>query len=80
MHMILQRRIDFNMERLANVLAWLTKGGWQIVPGQTVDELQAEILHLEKTLANAPTRPMRTRNFKPLEPISERQKIMDLAG
>ena len=80
MHLLLQRRIDFSMERLANLLAWLTKGGWQIVPAQTVDELQAEILHLEKTLANAPTRPMRTRDSKPLEPITERQKIVDLAG
>lgn len=80
MHIILQRRIELNIERLANLLAWLTKGGWQIVPSQTVDELQAEILHLEKTLANAPTRPMRTRDSKPLEPITERQRIMDLAG
>lgn len=76
----LQRRIDFNMEKLAGLIGWLTNGGWQIIPTQTVDDLQAEIHHLEKTLANAPTRPMRARNSKPIEPITEQQKIMDLAG
>jgi hypothetical protein len=32
-------------------------------------------------LASAPTRPTRSiRNSKPLEPVTEQQKIMDLAG
>lgn len=68
------------MEKLADFIGWLTNGHWQIVPTQTVDDLYAEIYHLEKTLANAPTRPTHVRNSKSLEPITERQKIMDLAG
>lgn len=69
------------IERLLNFADWLTQGQWQIVSSQTVDTLQAEIYQLEKTLANAPTRPTRTvRNSKPLEPITEQQKIIDLAG
>ena len=69
------------VEKLINFADWLTQGQWQIVTSQRVDALQIEIYQLEKTLANAPTRPTRTiRNSKPLEPITEQQKIIDLAG
>lgn len=68
------------MQRLAGFIDWLTNGRWQVVPAETVDELYTEIYQLEKTLANAKTRPMRPRNSRPLEPITEQQKIMDLAG
>ncbi len=67
-------------EKLAGLIDWITDGRWQIVPTKIVDDLQAEIYQLEKTLANAPTRPTSIRKFKQLEPVSERQKIMDLAG
>lgn len=80
MNSILQRHIEIKMEQLSGLVAWVTNGGWQIVPTQRVDELHAEINHLEKTLANAPTRPMRTHKSRPIEPITEQQKIMDMAG
>ncbi len=67
------------MEKLADFVNWLTNGHWQIVPTQAVDDLYAEIYHLEKTLASAPTRPTQIRKAK-LESITEQQKIMDLAG
>jgi hypothetical protein len=69
------------IEKLTNFADWLSQGQWQIVSSQKVDALQTEIYQLEKTLANAPTRPTRTiRNSKPPEPITEQQKIIDLAG
>ena len=69
------------MEKLVSLTDWLTQGQWQIVPSQKVETLRAEIYQLEKTLASAPTRPIRTiRHSKPLEPITEQQKIVDLAG
>jgi hypothetical protein len=68
------------MEKLAGLIDRLTNGHWQIESSQTVDDLYTEIYQLEKTLANAPTRPTRIRKSKSLEPITEQQKIMDLAG
>jgi hypothetical protein len=71
----------FSMEKLVSLTDWLIQGRWQIVPSQKVESLRAEIYQLEKTLASAPTRPIRTiRHSKPLEPITEQQKIVDLAG
>ena len=68
------------MEKIVSLVEWVTDGRWQIVPSERVDELYTEIYQLEKTLAKAPTRPMRVKSPKSLEPISEQQKIMDLAG
>lgn len=68
------------IEKLAGLVGWLTYGHWQIVPAQTVDDLYAEIHQLEKRLANAPTQPLHVRNPRSLEPVTEQQKIMDLAG
>jgi hypothetical protein len=51
-----------------------------MVSSDRVDELYTEIYQLEKRLAKAPTRPVRVQNPQSLEPITERQKIMDLAG
>jgi hypothetical protein len=71
----------FIIEKLMNFAGWLSQGRWQIVSSQRVDALHSEIYQLEKTLANAPTRPTRTvRNSRPLEPVTEQQKIVDLAG
>jgi hypothetical protein len=60
---------------------WLTQGRWQIVSVQNVDALRTEIYQLEKSIANAPTRPTRlVRNTRPIEVMTEQQKIVDLAG
>lgn len=67
--------------KLTGLIVWLTQGRWQIVPTRTVDALYTEIRQLEKTLANAPTRPMgNARKSKPVEAVTEQQKIVDLAG
>ena len=68
------------MEKMVGLVEWVTNGRWQIVQSDRVDELYTEIYQLEKTLAKAPTRPMRVQKPKSLEPITEQQKIMDLAG
>jgi hypothetical protein len=69
------------IEKLVILADWLTRGQWQVVSSQRVDALRTEIYHLEKTLAAAPTRPTRlARGTKPLEPITEQQKIVDMAG
>ena len=69
------------VEKATDFVNWLTQDRWQIVSSQTVDTLQAEIYELEKSLASAPMRPVRTiRDSKALEPITEQQKIIDLAG
>lgn len=71
----------FIVNKLIHLADRLSHGQWQIVSAQTVDTLRAEIYHLEKTLANAPTRPTRTvRNTKPVEVMTEQQKIVDMAG
>jgi hypothetical protein len=72
---------DFIICKLVNLADWCSRGRWQLVPAQTVDSLRSEINQLERNLAHAPTRPTRlVRQTKPLEPITEQQKIMDLAG
>jgi hypothetical protein len=77
----LQSPEDFIIHKLVCLADWCSRGRWQLVPTPTVDALRAEINQLEKNLAHAPTRPTRLgRQTKPLEPITEQQKIMDLAG
>ena len=65
---------------MVGFVEWMTNGRWQIVPSDRVDELYTEIYQLEKRLAKTPTRPVRVQKPKSLEPITEQQKIMDLAG
>ncbi len=69
------------VEKMVTLADWVTQGRWQIVSSQKVDALRAEVYQLEKTLAAAPTRPTRlARATRPLEPITEQQKIVDMAG
>jgi hypothetical protein len=75
------RSDNYIIEKLINLIHWLTRGHWQMVPTQTVDALHAEIYQLEKTLAKSVTQPLpTTRKSDLVEPVNERQKIMDLAG
>ncbi|KPK03471.1 MAG: hypothetical protein AMJ56_19050 [Anaerolineae bacterium SG8_19] len=78
--MSLKLPVNRMMEKMVGLVEWVTNGRWQIVQSDRVDELYTEIYQLEKTLAKAPTRPMRVQKPKSLEPITEQQKIMDLAG
>ncbi len=69
------------VKKVRDLVGWLSHGRKQVVSTQLVDALHAEIYELEKSLANAPTRPTRAvRNSRPLEPITEQQKIVDLSG
>lgn len=69
------------VEKLVSFTDWVSQGRWHIESSQSADSFHPEIYPFEKTLANAPTRPTRViRNSKPLEPVTEQQKIMDLAG
>ena len=68
-------------EKIHGIVDWLTQKRWQIVSPDTTDALQAEIHQLKRTLSNAPTRPTRAvRQRESLEPVTEQQKIMDMAG
>lgn len=65
-------------EKISGIVDWLTQKRWQTTPP---DALHTEIHHLKETLSNAPTRPTRAvRKFESTEPVTEQQKIMDLAG
>lgn len=56
----------------------------QVRPPQTINALDAlyeEICRMEQALADMATRPSRiVRNPKLVEPLTEQQKIIDLAG
>ena len=68
-------------EKINDIVDWLTRKRWEFVSPDTTDALQAEIHQLKKTLSNAPTRPTRAvRQRESLEPVTEQQKIMDMAG
>lgn len=72
-HGVMEKLVDF-VERMAN-------GHRPDGLPDAKEDLYAEIYQLEKTLANAPTRPSRRiQRPKPPEPLTEQQKIMDLAG
>ena len=67
------------VDKLADFIDWLVQGRRQVVSFHPIDTLQQEIHQIEKTLAD--TRPSRVaRRATPLEPITEQQKIIDLAG
>jgi len=68
------------LKKVAGFINRLSNGRWEIVPDQNADDLYAAIYQLEKTLSEAPTRPMQARSIHTLGPITERQKIMDLSG
>jgi hypothetical protein len=68
-------------ERLKSIVDWFTQKRWQIVSTQTTDALYTEIHQLKKALSNAPTRPTRAvGKSELLEPVTEQQKFMDMAG
>ena len=71
-------------EKLTDIVDWLTQKRWQATSSPAeADMLYTEINQLKKALSsNAPTRPSRVVRSKPesLEPVTEQQKILDLAG
>lgn len=63
------------MQTLMNLITWLSKGRWQVVPTQTVETMQAEIDRLEDHILHLPPQPTHSNlNLRDL------QKFVDLAG
>jgi hypothetical protein len=79
MRFLMNTPSDVFTERIVGIVDWLTQRRWQSHP----DTLHAEIYQMKKVLSNAPTRPTRavrqSRN-ESVEPVTEQQKIMDMAG
>lgn len=66
-------------EKLTNIFDWLTHKPWQALSMPSV--LSGPADELSRYPSNAPTRPSRiVRRSELLEPVTEQQKIMDLAG
>ena len=62
-------------------VARITGHRWDIAPSQTVDALQQEIHQIEQSLNDVATRPSQVvRKPQALTPLTEQQKIIDLAG
>ena len=69
------------IEKIAGIVDWLTQKRRELVSPDTADALHTEIYQLQQSLSSAPTRPTRTiRKRESMEPVTEQQKIMDLAG
>jgi hypothetical protein len=70
------------MERLAEWVRGLNREGWQLVFLYKGDTLHPEIRPFERVLAKAPTQPFSTICNPRLmtEPVTEQQRIIDLAG
>ncbi len=68
------------VNNLMDLIDWVSQSHRQeVVSNYPIDAFQQEIHQIEKTLAD--TQPTRIiRKIKPLEPITEQQKIIDLAG
>jgi flagellar hook-basal body complex protein FliE len=69
-------------EKLSDIVDWFTQKRKEPTATDSSDALYEEIDQLKKTLATARTKPtqaVRGRN-ESLEPVTEQQKIMDMAG
>ena len=70
-------RVLFN--KLVDFIDWINQERQRPISTHPIDAFQLEIHQIEKALAD--TQPNRIiRKAKPLEPITEQQKIIDLAG
>jgi hypothetical protein len=69
-------------EKITGIVDWFTQKRKSFTSTDSSDALYAEIHQLKKTLATAPTKPTRAVRNKneSLEPVTEQQKIMDMAG
>ena len=69
-------------ERISGIVDWLIQKRTNLTANDSSDKLYQEIHQLKKTLTTAPTKPTRAvrGNNESLEPVTEQQKIMDMAG
>lgn len=63
---------------LTNFVARLTQKQWDTPSPPAMDTLQQEISHLEQSFIEIATRPSRV--IRKPKPLTEHQKIIDLAG
>jgi hypothetical protein len=68
--------------KIAGIVDWLAQKRTSLAASDSSDQLYQEIHQLKKTLSTAPTKPTRAvrDNYDSLEPVTEQQKIMDMAG
>ena len=67
--------------RITNFIRQFAHRRWGTVPSPAVEVWEQEIYLLEQNLANEATRPSRiNRRNTVLEPLTEQQRIIDLAG
>jgi hypothetical protein len=69
-------------EKISGIVDWFTQKRKNFTATDSSDALYEEIDQLKKTLSTAPTKPTRAvrNNNESLEPVTEQQKIMDMAG
>jgi hypothetical protein len=70
-------------EKISGIVDWFTQKRRKFTATDSSDALLYEEIHqLKKTLSTAPTKPTRAvrSNNESLEPVTEQQKIMDMAG
>jgi len=68
------------VNKLTDFMDWLNQERQIYTTPPSLDQFRQEIHQIEKTLADTrPTRVLRSAN-RPVEPMTEQQKIMDLAG
>jgi hypothetical protein len=69
-------------EKISGIVDWFAQKRKSFTSTDSSDALYEEIHQLKKTLSVAPTKPTRVVRSKneSLEPVTEQQKIMDMAG
>lgn len=69
-------------ERISGIIDWFTQKRKRFTATDPSDALYEEIHQLKKTFSTAPTKPTRAvrSTNESLEPVTEQQKIMDMAG
>lgn len=73
---------NFVTRKFTKVVGWLTDHGEDFVVCPATESLYAEMEEIEQTLSKISTKPIKAirDDSKPIHPITERQKLMDLAG
>ena len=79
--MNIERQGYLTVKSLTIFAHWLTHGQWQAEPSQTANPWSAEIGQIEKTLAKRLSQSGHSiQQAKLPKPVTEHQKVIDLAG
>jgi hypothetical protein len=73
---------NFMTQKFTEVVGWLTDHREDFVTCPATESLYAEMEKIEQTLSKISTKPIKAirEDSKPVHPITERQRLMDLAG